>query len=365
MSLFQSHPSRPNRWPALCALGAISAMLFSAGCGFFASAGEIPISAEQGIPRISQEILFPDVDKLTGGDLNAKIGATNPETGKPLIAGIPTSLKKTTLAHIQGLLALAGKCRNTIKVEDIGAAAGGTGGNAKPDPNNPTSAAASLVTNVEVSVTNCTGDPRCSFVCGDWEGIELEAGATVQILSAAQAQELAAQLAKAGGAKTAAAALVAIRLLIYQLDLFQAADGSTKDDNSPCNKVTTTGNIEAHRQCTTQLLDNFELVLQDAELAEGQTERNEVPVITFRHLKGISPGNPKRFEVDANHPVTARIKQLVIEKKDTKVRVVQRMRVKRPDLFEMNFDGGGLFIDLQPEVLVSVTEVVKELGGVN
>lgn len=133
--------------------------LMLSGCGFFASAGEIPISAEQGIPRISQEILFPDVDKLTGGDLNDKIGAVDPETGKPLISGIPTSLKKTTLAHIQGLLALAGKCRNTIKVDDLSGETGdkkegGTGGDAEGQ----------LVSDVEVSVTNCTGDPRCTFV---------------------------------------------------------------------------------------------------------------------------------------------------------------------------------------------------------
>ena len=344
--------------PIIATLAGLS-LLCTTGCGFFASAGEIPISAEQGIPRIKQEILFPDVDKLTGGDLNDKIGATDPETGKPLIAGIPTSLKKTTLAHIQGLLALAGKCRNTIKVDDISGTTGDGGDKKEGD------AAGGLVSDVEVSVTNCTGDPRCSFVCGDWQGIELEAGATIQILSERQAKELAAQLAKAGGAKTAAAALVAIRLLIYQLDLFQATDDADKSDTSRCNKKTTTGSIEAHRQCTTDLLDNFELVLQDADLAEGQTKRNEVPVITFRHLKGIDEQNPKRFEVDANHPVTARIKQLVVDKKTTKVRVVQRLRVRRPDLFEMNFDGGGLIIDLQPEVLVSVSEVIKELGGVN
>ena len=100
------------------------------GCGFFASAGEIPIAAEQGIPRVRQEIAFPNVDELTGGDLNEKIGATDPETGKPLISGIPTSLKKTTLAHIQGLLALAGVCRNTIVVDDL---VGGEG-EKKDDP---------------------------------------------------------------------------------------------------------------------------------------------------------------------------------------------------------------------------------------
>ena len=340
---------------------AVSLSMGLGGCGFFASAGEIPISAEQGIPRIKQEILFPDVDELTGGDLNDKIGATDPETGKPLISGIPTSLKKTTLAHIQGLLALAGKCRNTIKVDDIS----GESGDKKDDKKTGgAGAAGELVSNIEVSVTNCTGDPRCSFVCGDWQGIELEAGATIQILSEAQAKELAAQLAKAGGTKTAAAALVAIRLLIYQLDLFQAAEDNAKDDKSRCNAKSSTGAIQAHRQCTTHLLDNFELVLQDADLAPGQTKRNEVPVITFRHLDGIEADNPKRFEVDANHPVTARIKELVVDKKTTKVRVVQRLRVRRPDLFEMNFDGGGLTIDLQPEVLVSVTEVVKELDGV-
>ena len=350
--------SLAGRWAGAVVTFSCFALVATSGCGFFASAGEIPLSAEQGIPRIQQEILFPNVDELTGGDLNDKIGAVDPETGKPLISGVPTSLKKTTLAHIQGLLALAGKCRNTIKIDDL------SGGAGEGDEKKADAAATGPVSDIEVSITNCTGDPRCTFLCGDWQGIRLDAGATIQILSEAQAKELAAQLAKAGGTKTAAAALVAIRLLIYQLDLFQAADAANKDDASRCNKVTTTGNIEAHRHCTTQLLDNFELVLQDAHLAEGQTKRNEVPVITFQHLNGIDAKSPKRFEVDGDDPVTARIKELVVAKKKTEVRVVQRLFVRRPDLFEMNFDGGGLIIDLQPEVLVSVTEVIKELGGV-
>lgn len=344
---------------ALVVAVSITALVGTSGCGFFASAGEIPISAEQGIPRIKQEILFPNVDDLTGGDLNDQIDAKDPTTGEPLIAGVPTSLKKTTLAHIQGLLALAGKCTNTIKISGLDGEASANEGEKKDEK-----PADGPVTDISVSITNCTGDPRCSFVCKGWEGIELEAVATIQILSEAQAKELAAQLARAGGTETAAAALVAIRLLIYQLDLFQAADEANKSDKSRCNKTTTTGTIEEYRHCTTDLLDNFELVLQDAHLKEGQTERNEVPVITFRHLSGIDADNPKRFEVDADDPVTARIKELVVAQKKTEVRVVQRLRVRRPDLFEMNFDGGGLTIDLQPEVLVSVTEVVKELGGV-
>ena len=79
----------------------------------------------------------------------------------------------------------------------------------------------------------------------------------------------------------------------------------------------------------------------------------------------MTPDTPKRFVVDANAAVTGRIKELVVAQKRTAVRVVQRLRVKRPDLFEMNFDGAGLIIDLQPEVVVSVTELVKSLGGVN
>ncbi|GEM_PF-6306532 len=349
-------------------LAVASLLAFSlSGCGFFTSAGELTLSAEQNIPRIKQEILFPDVDKLTGGDLNDKIGATDPDTGKPLIAGVPTSLKKTTLAHIQGLLALAGQCRRTIEIDDIDS---GLGGDDKKDPKttDDKKKASSPVTKVAVTITNCTGDERCNFICKGWQGIEIEAGATIEILTETQAKDLATQLAKAGGAgtKNAADALVALRLLIYQLDLFQAADEAQKNAESLCNKKTTQGKIEAYRDCTTTLLDNFELVMQDAlPYPEGQTAANEVPVIRFRHLAGVNPDNPRRFEVDANDPVTARVKELVVAKKSTKVRVVQRMRVKRPDLFEMNFNGGGLFIDLQPEVVVSVTELVKSLGGVN
>jgi len=61
---------------------------------------------------------------------------------------------------------------------------------------------------------------------------------------------------------------------MYQLDLFQAVDDADKDEASRCNKKTTTGTVEAYRQCTTGLLDNFELVLQHADLPEARpTER--------------------------------------------------------------------------------------------
>lgn len=340
------------------ALGLTAAV--TSGCGFFASAGEIPLGLEQGIPEIKQEIAFPSVDELTGGDLNAKLGATDPETGKPLISGVPTSLKKTTLAHVQGLLALAGVCRKTISVDEIAEGA--------EDPKDPKTdaAAASPVSNITVTVTNCTGDPRCSHVCGEWQGIELEAGATIQILTADQAAELAEQLAQAGGTKTAADALVALRLYMYQLDLFQGVDDANKDPKSLCNKATTTGKVEAYRECTTNLLADFELVLQHADLPEGESSREatETPVITYANLKGLTPDQPRRFVVDANATVTGRIKALVVAQKATKVRVVQRLRVKRPDLFEMNFDGAGLIIHFQPEVVVSVTELIKSVGGV-
>ena len=51
-----------------------------------------------------------------------------------------------------------------------------------------------------------------------------------------------------------------------------------------------------------------------------------------------------------------------VEGKATSLRLVQRIRINRPDLYELRFDGAGVFVDVQPELVVSVLQLVKNLG---
>ncbi len=305
------------------------------GCGFANAAGEFTLAEKQKIPRLKQKIDWPDIDQLTGSTLNQQVGAKGPD-GKPLLKGIPTSLKKGTLAHISGLLSLAGVCqRSHHVVEEL------------IDPQkDPKGAAAqraakknSPIQDLTVTITNCTGDARCDFVCGGFVGLELKAEVEIQILNELQAANLKKQLSKANP-ENAADGIVQIRLNFFKFDLYQSADSGTE------------------KEVTTKYLDSLDLILNDAYGEMHNDDGKETTVIQGKEITTIDPIIGTRFEVDPRSEFITNIKARVVSGKATSFRIIPRVRVAKPDLYEMRFDGAGIELDVQPEVVVSVLDAV-------
>lgn len=327
----------------LLAIGAVAP-----GCGLFESAGEVTLGAGQ-LPRVQQRVEWPNIDEMTGSALSGRVG-TNAE-GEPLVTGLPTSLKKGTLAHVQGLLALAGDCRRTLTEESLG------------DDKSP-------VSNLNIRVTNCTGDARCKYLCGDFEGMQLEASVDVQLLDEEKAAELASQL-KQASPDAAINAIVQLRLQFFELKLFQTGDDGKEEDVT--SRLEDLEMIIA--QPTGELPENLAGSSSSAMVddPDGATDENgdvvQVPytgphwvkVVEGRFIDRIKPDAPQRFEIDPNVPVTQDLKDKFVAGEASSLRLVNRIRIRRPDLYELRFDGAGISIDVQPEVVLSVLQLIKNL----
>ncbi len=321
------------------------------GCGFFESAGEITLGKGQ-IPRVQEEIDWPDIDKMTGSALTASVGDGK---GEALITGVPTSLKKGTLAHVQGILALAGDCQRTFTQAKVG--------------ENPKSA----VSNLAVRVTNCTGDARCEYLCNGFRGIEMEAAVEIELLSAAKAKDLAKQLQQASP-DAAVEAIVQIRLQFFKLELYQKGNDDKREVvterlSSLDLILTETGVEQSVGEIVAQEADRA--AARDQALKDGvdldESKWDALPrwvsVLDQRHVASISPETPQRFEIDPQSALLKQIKLTVVDGKRTALRLVQRIRVDKPELYELRFDGAGVAVDVQPEVIVSVLQLVKNLGA--
>lgn len=312
-------------------LVALTVLLLLGGCGLANNAGEITLAAKEKIPRVTQKIDWPDIDTLTGSDLNAQIGAKGPD-GEPLIKGIPGSLKKGTLAHVQGLMSLAGDCQREIK-----------GGIKAPDPSDPAAvkaAASSPVKDITITITNCTGDARCDYICGDFQGIQLAAQVELEILTEAQAKKLKEELS-AANPEDAAEGIVQLRLQFFKLDLYQADEFDDKKT-----------------ELTTEYIDSLDLLLNDAWGELPNEDGFETVVLKGDDIQTIDAVNGTRFEVDPASNFIASIKKRVVDGVATRFRIILRMRVLKPDLFEMRFEGAGVELDAQPEVVVSLLEAI-------
>jgi hypothetical protein len=333
--------------PQVSQLAALAPLaLLVTGCGLFETAGEVTLGKGQ-LPRVTQRIEWPNIDDMTGSALSGAAGAT--KDGEPLVTGLPGSLKKGSLAHVQGILGLAGDCQRSFTMPDL--AKGGA------------------VSNLEIRLTNCAGDDRCSALCGDFRGMRIEAGVDVLLLDEKKAKSLAAQLRQAKP-EAAVEAIVQLRLRFFELKLFQNDDAGTEQD-------------------VTQRLDDLEMILSetagelpenlegpyspetidDPDAPSGATDVEQVPyvgphwvkVLEGRYVARIDPTHPQRFEIDPTVPFSQRLKDTLVQGKPASLRLVMRLSIARPDLYELRFDGAGVEVDVQPEVVLSVLQLIKNL----
>lgn len=320
--------------------------LLATGCGLFETAGEVTLGKGQ-LPRVTQRIEWPDIDQMTGSTLSSAAGAT--KDGKPLVTGLPSSLKKGSLAHVQGILGLAGDCQRTFTKPDFGKG--------------------SSVSNLEIRLTNCAGVDRCNFLCGDFRGMRIEAGVDVQLLDEKKAKSLAAQLRQASP-EAAVEAIVQLRLRFFELKLFQNDDSGKEED--------VTERLEDLEMILTEttgaLPENLEgpfspETIDDPNAPEGATDVAQVPyegphwvkVLEGRYVDRIEPAHPQRFEIDPTVPFSTRLKDTLVQGKPATLRLVTRLSIARPDLYALRFDGAGIEVDVQPEVVLSVLQLIKNL----
>ncbi|MCO4763023.1 MAG: hypothetical protein KC502_16015 [Myxococcales bacterium] len=336
-----------NMWLLLLLVSAFTAQ----GCAFFESAGEVTLGKGQ-IPRVTEELAWPDIDEMTGSALAGRVGSRN---DGPLINGAPTTLKKGTLAHVQGILSLAGDCQRVFRKAQL------------------TDDDTKSVKNLAVRVTNCTGDARCAYLCGDFRGLEMEAAVEIELFDEEDAKKLAKQLADASP-EAAVEAIVQIRLQFFKLELYQTGDDGKRenvtDRLSLFDLILTETGVQRSVAEIVALEAERDAALRKAE--EDGTEFDPSPwatlpswvkVLDRRYVTDIG-ATPKgeRYEIDPSSALLKSIKQTVVKGESTSLRLVQRIRVERPDLYDLRFDGAGFSIDVQPEVVVSVLQLIKNLG---
>lgn len=265
-----------------------------AGCAVVESAGEVTFGS-QSIERVSQEVLWPSADELSG--LSAEDTAD--------IDGFPTSLQDGTLAHLAGALGAGGECRKTIESE----------------------IQSDAVSSVEVSLAVCGDDDRCTDECGSgFRGMVLEVRVEMLLANEEQLADLKERLAD-----VSPSAIVQVRLQFFELFMFQ--DG-----------------LDGEREDTTEKFDGFSLSI-------GDGVSDEVPLVQQRHLPLISEDTPQRFDIDGRSDFTKTFKRSIIAGQPISVTLTQRMRVPRPDLYQLRLRGAGTKIVMQPELVINVIDV--------
>jgi len=134
-------------------------------------------------------------------------------------------------------------------------------------------------------------------------------------------------------------------------------DGTTMD--TTCANITTRGSIHSN-------LDDFSLRL-------GMGDGPKVLVIDHPYLESIET-NPQRFDVDIESEFTKELKEKIfpcdpsdLPEGETacppfappQITVSLSMRIAQKDLYQVSFEGAGLELTIQPEIVVSALAVVE------
>lgn len=378
--------------PAFRRLGALGvALAMTSGCAFIESATEQTIGAEY-VPPVSQEITWPSVDELTG--------MTEDQIAQLADQGFPSSLAQGTFAHLQGALKLSGQCQLTQSLNDAFAA----------DPNNPMKA-------LDIDVVSCT-DESCTDVevCQDFRGMSFTANVTLELFDEAQASELQETLEI-----VPQEALVQLRFLVSKLNFFR--NTCENDSHCGAGYVCCGGDTMRANQCTLEGLcdptgcgsdsdcgsdeqccgsgecapvgvrqtpnpdgtftdltcsnittrGSIHSSLDDFSLRLGMDDDPMVLVIDQPYLDMIA-ASPQRFDVDIESAFTKKLKNKLFpcdpadppEGLDTcppfsppQITVSLSMRIAQKDLYQVSFEGAGLELTIQPEIVVSALAVVE------
>lgn len=280
-------------------------------CSFLEAAGEITLSAKDGVPKVATDLVWPSAGELLGDNLSGAVGLTSAP------AGMPASLGAATLAHVQGLMTIDGECQRSVLVPTVESKVKDT-----------------KLRNLRFELTNCYEPAlRCVEQCAGFRGMKIEARLEYMLLDETTAKRIRSTLSD----QTSAEAIVQVRVQFAKLNYFEPKPGGAAGE----------------RVSITKLFADSELGLA------SQGGADDTVVVTQRYLGKISPATPQRFEIDPKAAFTRTTKEAVLAAKPKWIEIFQRIDVAQPNLYAVTLGGGGVELEFQPEFVISALEVAK------
>lgn len=288
-------PTLPLPLAALRSPLTLCALLMSSGCDFINSASELTFG-EPDVPALTQEMLYPSVNELTGINEESEV-----------VPGLPTNLSESTMAHLVGALGAQGECAQVVDLDGL----------------------SSNIRYAYFELSACTEDERCADTCpDDFYGLNARVQLEMLVLESKKAQELTQLLSE-----DSADAITQIRLQIKELLFFQG---------EPEARVSTNHNIE-----------QFELWL-------GAPDVEPVQLLAPEDLDRISRTAARsegrefeRYEIPRNSAVAQTLISDILGGRDVILSVDLRFRIPREALYTMDISPAGVSQVIQPEIVVN------------
>ena len=347
---------------------AISAPLFLGGCfdtGFFQSAADHPVGAKDGIPKVAQNVAFPKVSEIV--DLNSVMGGQGEGGADAAIPGFPTDLADGSFAHLRGIFSMTGECRRDLALPLGGAPERDTclGADDELDPSGTPQYAC-------LEIVNCSDDPRCADTCGDFRGLMLDLSIDASFLTTEQALQV--QQEADINFDVGTDAVTQIRLQFFELELYQM-DGDEQISNNNRYFDFRFGARRTTRQMHELCALDPECEAPEPPSCPGDdlmADEDEVispdciVVVNQKYLDRITPESPERFDLGSSSQFTTDLKRAVLDKfKDPEnnespsAALWLKFAVSEEQLYELNLEGAGVELDVQPEFVINVLEVAK------
>ena len=288
-------------------IGAILLVSYQgSGCGFIESAGELTFGEGQ-IPLLENEFQYPSVNQIANLDQTEEV-----------VPGFPSSLEKSTLAHLVGALSAQGECGQQIDLsEDLGQGQ-------------------SNLLEAYFELSACGEDGRCKAQCPEgFYGLNAFVRLKMKALTKEQTQEITKLLSE-----DSSSAIVQIRLNFNTLSFFQGEGDDYLETN--------------------QWVEGFELNIGTQDKKLNFLNQNDFEKIT----QSTSNDQFERYELPREHPVTVGLIQQLLAGDDFILDIEQRFRFPREVLYLMHLSPAGISQIIQPEVVINAIEVAtSSLGG--
>jgi hypothetical protein len=159
-----------------------------------------------------------------------------------------------------------------------------------------------------------------------------------------------------------------IRLQFHELELYQIEEGVEVSNN---NRY-----FDFRFGARRTLKQMFELYGEvgmpscpgdDLMLEEDLTISPDcIVVVQQKYLDRITPENPQRFDLGSSSQFTTDLKQAVLDKfldpvgnESPSATLWLKFAVSEEQLYELNIEGAGVKLDVQPEFVINVLEVAK------
>lgn len=275
-------------------LGFVTVLHCVSGCDFINSATELTFGEGQ-VPPLSQEMLYPRVEELTG------LGGDSEEE----TLGIPSDLSESTMAHLVGALGAKGECGQVIELDDL----------------------AKNIRSAYFELSACTEDDRCSATCPDnFYGLSARVQIEMQVIDAKKAKELTKLLSN-----DSSDAIAQIRLQFKELTFFQGD--------------------EDERESTNDKISDFQLWLGAPGVDPLQLLSQEaLEEITTASEKG--DGAFERYEIPRDSKLMQTLISNILSGEEVILSIDLRFKIPREGLYSMTISPAGVSQKIQPEIVI-------------